>query len=55
MSKYQYTVCLHIYKDDEWINTEVGCEECGSHSAKECPNCGEVYDSVWDGREEIEE
>jgi DNA-directed RNA polymerase subunit RPC12/RpoP len=26
---------------------EVGCEDCGSHSAVRCPNCGEFFDHVW--------
>lgn len=25
---------------------EVGCEDCGSHEAVECEECGERFDSV---------
>ena len=26
---------------------ETGCEDCGSHSAVKCPECGEYFDHVW--------
>ncbi len=31
----------------EWKDTEVGCEDCGSHAAIECPECGKTFDHVW--------
>jgi predicted amidophosphoribosyltransferase len=34
----------------EWINTSVGCEDCGDHPAIECPECGEDFDHVWGAR-----
>lgn len=45
--------CGNWYHEDEWIDTETGCELCGSHNAYQCPNkdCEEIYDSVYDDRE----
>lgn len=31
----------------KWIETEVYCEACGSHSGIQCPKCDEVFDHVW--------
>lgn len=31
---------------EEWAQTEVGCEDCGSHDALKCPKCGECFDHV---------
>lgn len=47
---FKCTKCDFAGIDKEWENTEVGCEDCGSHKAKECPNCGAVYDTVFDDR-----
>ena len=33
---------------------ETYCEDCGSHSAVHCDECGEVFDHVW-GYDRIEE
>ena len=33
--------------EEKFRDTEVGCEDCGSHSAIECPKCGKCYDHVW--------
>ena len=42
--------CGFIENDEErFRNTEVGCEDCGSHSAIQCPNCDEYFDHVWEG------
>jgi hypothetical protein len=30
-----------------WQETDVGCEDCGSHAALECPDCGERFDHVY--------
>ena len=30
----------------EWVDTEVYCEDCGSHSAMGCPKCDEEFDHV---------
>ena len=32
---------------EEWQETEVGCEDCGTHDARKCPRCGEDQDHVW--------
>jgi len=31
----------------DWEDTEVPCEECGSHMAIRCPNCDEDFDHIW--------
>ena len=33
---------------------EIGCDDCGSHPAYECPCCGETIDLVMDGSESLE-
>jgi len=33
--------------DKTFINTEVGCSDCGSHSAIQCPKCEEKFDLVY--------
>ncbi len=37
---------------DQWFKfvdnqTEVECEDCGTHDAIDCPNCGKVYDLIY--------
>ena len=32
---------------EEWKEGEVGCEDCGSHSAMVCPKCDERFDHVF--------
>ena len=39
--------CEHICKAKKWRNTTVPCEDCGEHSAVICPNCDEVFDTVF--------
>lgn len=39
--------CGRVSLVAEWDETEVGCEECGSHVARRCPHCGEAIDAVW--------
>jgi hypothetical protein len=53
MEKYKCITCGFIGTDEEYIETETYCECCGEHLAYKCPNCDEVYDNVWDKREEI--
>ena len=36
--------------EEKFIDTEVGCEDCGSHSAIECPKCDKRYDHVYHGK-----
>ncbi len=31
----------------DWLESEVECEDCGSHGALRCPSCGEDFDHVW--------
>jgi len=39
--------CKNVSKVSEYIKTENYCEDCGSHSAIECPNCHKTFDNVW--------
>lgn len=39
--------CRKWSKHTEWIESEVDCEDCGSHSAIRCPKCDEDFDHVW--------
>ena len=42
--------CGFVETDEEpFIDTEVVCEDCGSHSAIRCPECDELYDQVYSG------
>lgn len=34
----------------EWRESMVGCDDCGEHDGRECPQCGEVFDHVWGAR-----
>lgn len=38
-----------------WRNTEVGCEDCGSHPAIACPECDEIYDMIHNNWEDFDE
>jgi hypothetical protein len=33
--------------DHDWYESEVGCEDCGSHTAFRCSECNMVIDTVW--------
>jgi Zn finger protein HypA/HybF involved in hydrogenase expression len=44
-------VCDEWSSKNEWYETEVGCEDCGSHIAIGCPVCRESFDSVYYGDE----
>jgi hypothetical protein len=32
--------------EHDWYETETGCEDCGTHPAVRCPECGMVIDTV---------
>lgn len=38
--------CNEESPEEDWQETEVGCEDCGSHPAIRCPKCGEAFDAV---------
>lgn len=42
--------CPRWTLEGAWRETETCCEDCGSHTAWECPHCGAVFDGVfeWD-------
>ena len=46
--------CGEWSPEDEWVETEVACEDCGSHSAYECPRCGWMFDTVYFSPEDRE-
>lgn len=31
----------------DWQESEVCCEDCGSHAAMKCPRCSAKFDHVW--------
>jgi hypothetical protein len=35
----------------EWAETEVYCEDCGSHDGRICPRCEESFDHVWGSKQ----
>ena len=39
--------CREATPSFQWEETEVNCEDCGSHLAVRCPECGEAFDHVW--------
>jgi hypothetical protein len=36
-------------EEEQFIDTTVGCEDCGEHTAVECLKCGAVFDHVYYG------
>jgi predicted amidophosphoribosyltransferase len=39
--------CPACDKDVDWTETEIGCEDCGTHMAILCPKCGIIFDTVY--------
>ncbi len=39
--------CKEWTSHRDWIESEVGCEDCGAHTAMECPHCHERHDHVF--------
>lgn len=33
--------------ENKWARSEVGCDDCGSHTAAICPECQEAIDQVF--------
>lgn len=33
---------------ERFVDTEVSCEDCGSHSAIRCPKCNKDFDSIYE-------
>jgi hypothetical protein len=49
----KYWVCPECNKTsaaERWLETEVFCDDCGAHDARQCPECGEALDHVWGSR-----
>lgn len=42
--KIQCRACCEVTDKDDWRETEVSCDDCGSHLAMACPKCGDVVD-----------
>jgi len=53
--KYKCIECGFIGFDEDYKEAYTYCETCGDHCAFQCPDCGEIYDGVWDNREKIKE
>ena len=34
---------------EKFADTEVGCEDCGTHTAIKCPKCERYFEHVWHG------
>jgi hypothetical protein len=45
--KWRCKACGAVNPEDDWEETEVGCDDCGTHPARECPACGVVVDIIW--------
>ncbi len=43
--------CGETTRVENWEEQTVGCEDCGEHDGRECPECGEVFDHVWGSHE----
>ena len=39
--------CGEWTDENDWWETEVACDDCGSHPAIVCPTCEEVFDGVF--------
>lgn len=39
--------CEQVSPVAAWVETEVGCSDCGSHPAAFCPDCMEKIDLVF--------
>lgn len=44
-------VCETRSPAEDWEEVRPGCELCGDHDGRECPECGEWYDHVGGSRE----
>jgi Zn finger protein HypA/HybF involved in hydrogenase expression len=42
--------CEEWSHQSDWFETEVGCEDCGSHLAMGCPVCDERFDTILYGK-----
>lgn len=47
--------CKNAFALKTWVDTEVYCEDCGSHAAIQCPGCGHAFDHVWSPVFKVEE
>jgi uncharacterized Zn finger protein (UPF0148 family) len=45
--------CKKISFSKDWVGGEVGCEDCGSHSALQCPLCQKWIDLIFHDIKEI--
>ena len=45
--------CPECKETTTFYPTEVGCEDCGSHPAVRCDNCGEDFDDVYSEYDKI--
>lgn len=45
--------CKVVGMGSAWTETEVGCEDCGSHPAIKCPFCEECVDWVYTSPDEL--
>lgn len=50
---YACPECKQVSLASDWLDCEVGCEDCGSHPAKECPRCRDRIDLIYRDLEEL--
>ena len=46
--------CNVISKVEDWEECRPGCEDCGEHDGRKCPNCNAVFDHVYGTRDLME-
>lgn len=51
---YQCPECKEVSDSTLWEETEVGCEDCGSHPALRCPKCDTGIDMIFYNTEDLE-
>lgn len=39
--------CKEFSSHKDWIESDVGCEDCGTHIAIQCPKCDRCFDTVF--------
>jgi len=47
--------CKEFSSHRDWKEAEVGCEDCGTHLAIQCPKCNRRFDMVLDHKFHIRE
>lgn len=43
--------CNKVTPVKDWREFRPGCDLCGDHDGRQCPNCDAIFDHVWDANE----